>query len=93
MTVARAGALSSALEWLSRQRVRRLILTSIGLLALIALADLVAPSDVAMSVLYMIPVFFAATGGRRPGVAIVVGPPDARAAVREWAAAGAARYQ
>ena len=28
-----------------------------------------------------------------PGVAIVVGPPDARAAVREWAAAGAARYQ
>lgn len=28
-----------------------------------------------------------------PGVAVVVGPPDARAAVREWAAAGAARYE
>ncbi|HEX4059048.1 MAG TPA: WYL domain-containing protein [Galbitalea sp.] len=28
-----------------------------------------------------------------PGVAIVTGPPDARAAVREWAAAGAARYE
>ena len=27
-----------------------------------------------------------------PGVAIVIGPPDARAAVRDWAAAGAARY-
>ena len=28
-----------------------------------------------------------------PGVAVVIGPPDARAAVREWAAAGAARYE
>jgi proteasome accessory factor C len=28
-----------------------------------------------------------------PGVAIVVGPPDARAAVREWATAGVKRYE
>jgi proteasome accessory factor C len=28
-----------------------------------------------------------------PGVAVVVGPPDARAAVRDWAAAGASRYR
>jgi proteasome accessory factor C len=28
-----------------------------------------------------------------PGVAVVVGPPDARAAVAEWAAAGSSRYQ
>ena len=28
-----------------------------------------------------------------PGVATVVGPPEARAAVAEWAAAGAARYR
>jgi proteasome accessory factor C len=28
-----------------------------------------------------------------PGVAIVTGPPDARAAARDWAAAGAARYE
>jgi proteasome accessory factor C len=28
-----------------------------------------------------------------PGVAVVVGPPDARRAVEEWAAAGAARYK
>ncbi len=28
-----------------------------------------------------------------PGVAIVTGPPDARAAVRDWAAAGAERYK
>ena len=28
-----------------------------------------------------------------PGVATVVGPPEARAAVAAWAAAGAARYR
>jgi proteasome accessory factor C len=28
-----------------------------------------------------------------PGVAVVIGPPDARAAVHDWAAAGAARYE
>jgi proteasome accessory factor C len=28
-----------------------------------------------------------------PGVAVVIAPPDARAAVREWAAAGAGRYE
>ncbi|MEJ1230670.1 MAG: WYL domain-containing protein [Galbitalea sp.] len=28
-----------------------------------------------------------------PGVAVVIAPPDAREAVREWAAAGAARYE
>jgi diguanylate cyclase (GGDEF)-like protein len=67
-----SSALNSALEWLSRQPIRRLVLTSIGLLALISLADFVTPPDVAMSVGYMIPVVFAASGSRRAGLAIVV---------------------
>ena len=64
-------ALNGAIEWLSRQRTGRTVLAALGLLALIALADYLAPPDIALSVGYMVPVFIAATAGRRAGLAVV----------------------
>jgi diguanylate cyclase (GGDEF)-like protein len=63
-------ALNSAIEWLSHQRTSRLVVTALGLLVMISAADLLTPSDVALSVGYMMPVFLAATGGRRAGISV-----------------------
>jgi diguanylate cyclase (GGDEF)-like protein len=64
--------LNSAIEWLSSRRTSRLVAAAIGLLSLISAADLVTPSDVALSVGYLMPVFLAATGSRRAGLSIAV---------------------
>jgi diguanylate cyclase (GGDEF)-like protein len=65
-------ALNRAIEWLSRQPTRRLVTGSLTLLFVIAAIDAATKPDVAFCVFYVIPVFLAAAGGRRPGLAMAV---------------------
>jgi diguanylate cyclase (GGDEF)-like protein len=65
-------ALNGAIEWLSRQRTRRLVLAAVALLAWIGVADSITPSDVALNIAYVVPVFLAATGGRRAALVVAL---------------------
>jgi hypothetical protein len=59
--------LASLIEWLARQPSRRLTLTGLVLLVLIAVADQHTGTYVSITVGYMLPVFLASAGGRRSG--------------------------
>jgi diguanylate cyclase (GGDEF)-like protein len=65
-----ASALDTAIEWLSGLPSRWLVIAAIGLVGLIGFADWVTGPDVSCNVGYMIPVFLAATGGRRASIAL-----------------------
>ena len=65
-----SSALYAVIELLSRQSTRRLTLGAIALLGVIAFADWSTGPDVAVNVGYLLPVFLAATGGRRAGLGV-----------------------
>ncbi|MGX6606592.1 GGDEF domain-containing protein [Micromonosporaceae bacterium Da 78-11] len=58
-------SLFPVIKRLSGLPVRRLMMTALGLISVVALVDWVTGPDVACNVGYMIPVFLAAAGGRR----------------------------
>jgi diguanylate cyclase (GGDEF)-like protein len=68
----RSTALNRAIDWLRRLGTKRLVAASLVLLALIALIDGSTKPDVAFCVGYVMPVFLAAAGGRRSGVALAL---------------------
>jgi diguanylate cyclase (GGDEF)-like protein len=62
--------LYAAIRWLSARSARGLLLTAVALIAVIGWADHVTGADVSCSVGYLIPVFLAATGGRRASLTV-----------------------
>jgi diguanylate cyclase (GGDEF)-like protein len=64
--------LNRAIERLSRQPTHRLVTVALALLVAIASVDSMTGPDVAFGVFYVIPVFLAAAGDRRAGLAIAV---------------------
>ncbi|GIE31454.1 hypothetical protein Ait01nite_044990 [Actinoplanes italicus] len=62
--------LAALIEWLARQPSRRLTLTGLVLLAVIAVADRETGEHVSITVGYLLPVFLAAANGRRSSIVL-----------------------